>query len=1332
MKTKMMTLWIIGFMMLSAIGWASDPNYLIVEPVCFSEIALEDGENPAAQTMKIHNTALETLDWSIVDVGEMALTLPDWLDLSPVSGSLEPNEIETVSISVDASGLSGGLYSYTFNIGDLAVQSKLQTVTVDVEVIGSQLDISSETFTFSVYEEGVGSRSQTLIVSNPGGGILNWAFDLTDKPDWLTLSIYGDTLAHNETSQVIVSVNTEGLSGGQYTYTFQASDSVAENSPQTITIDLEVVGPIIGVSKTQVSFICGETDNNPQPQQLTITNKGGGILDWYIAPAVLPDWLSVAPEIGSLGYDASENIVLSVDANSVSLGQHDTSFQIVDLSGQAASKTIQVTLSVMGVIYVDVHNAGDPDEDGSEDHPYDSIQGAIDVAVMGNIVKVMPGVYYEQVNIGGKNRLTLTSSNPDDPNVVAATIINGGESRFGIQGGIGYPDNVIQGFTITNCDCGVYGTDATIRNCTITGNIGGFNCETSGLFFCRGTIINCTISENINVKSSGILYLCGGSIINCTISDNIGNAFTGCDGRIENCTVRGNVGHGFSGCLSYGSWVDDPAIINCVVSDNTGSGFYYCSTPVFNCIVARNWQGGFQGCENVIANCTIIGNHLNVRGPALCNCTAEISNCIIWGNVGLTDDQLYGSSVPQYSCIQNWTGGGTGNIDDDPRFVDAVSDNVTQWDCHLLPDSVCVDAGLNLTDDLWPDTDIEGNSRPYDGDNDGSPVADMGAYESHVDPDQAFLHIISQRGFSFAAFEGQANISDQVLTIQNLGVQNLSGYPDVTHMPTWLNVSMPDETLAYRETSDIVLSVDAVGLPIGRHIGSFDVFDPNAQNSPQAITVELVVVSVPEKTTYYVDDNGPYDPNLVDGTVLYPFRKIQDGIDAAQDDEIVMVLPGRYDESIHFNGKNIILTSIDPQEPTVVEETVIDAFNYHDSVVYFFGTETPDCVLQGFTITGGRQYFDDDWDSSSRSGGGICGNGTNVTIRNCRIIDNVAARGAGLAYCHGEITNCTVSQNKATNCSAGLYCCNGPITNCIISANRNVNEYGYGGAVADCDGPISGCIVADNYMHNTGPGMWGCDGLISDCLIMRNRTNSSGAGLIRCNGVILNCLIMDNYARSNGGGLYGCDGSIINCSIMGNRAGRDGGGMCRSQGSVINNIIWDNLAENSGNQLFESSTPKYSCIQDWTGGGLGNISDDPLFVDALSGDYHLKSAGWRWDVVDEAWTWDDVTSPCIDAGNPGMPLGDEPITLDADPMNRWGENIRINMGAYGGTPEASMAPPGWALLCDLDNSGNVNLSDFATLAAAWMQTAQNQPPDVNRDGIIDLEDLMLLTDDWLE
>ncbi|MFC1783872.1 dockerin type I domain-containing protein, partial [Planctomycetota bacterium] len=133
----------------------------------------------------------------------------------------------------------------------------------------------------------------------------------------------------------------------------------------------------------------------------------------------------------------------------------------------------------------------------------------------------------------------------------------------------------------------------------------------------------------------------------------------------------------------------------------------------------------------------------------------------------------------------------------------------------------------------------------------------------------------------------------------------------------------------------------------------------------------------------------------------------------------------------------------------------------------------------------------------------------------------------------------------------------------------------------------------------------------------------------------------------------------------------------------------------------------------------------------VSGDYHLLSFGWWWNENIERWRWDYVTSPCIDAGNPATPLGDELLTIPTDPTNRWGVNLRINMGAYGGTAEAGMPPHDWALRADLTNDGIVNLEDFAHQANDWLKTESEQPGDLNRDGTLDILDLALLMQEWL-
>ena len=93
--------------------------------------------------------------------------------------------------------------------------------------------------------------------------------------------------------------------------------------------------------------------------------------------------------------------------------------------------------------------------------------------------------------------------------------------------------------------------------------------------------------------------------------------------------------------------------------------------------------------------------------------------------------------------------------------------------------------------------------------------------------------------------------------------------------------------------------------------------------------------------------------------------------------------------------------------------------------------------------------------------------------------------------------------------------------------------------------------------------------------------------------------------------------------------------------------------------------------QAWTGWDVNSISRDPLFADPDNDDYHLKSTEGRWDSsLNDGrgdWVTDEVMSPAIDAGNPEDDIGSE--------KSPNGE--RINIGAYGGTVDASKSPDRW-------------------------------------------------------
>ncbi len=240
-------------------------------------------------------------------------------------------------------------------------------------------------------------------------------------------------------------------------------------------------------------------------------------------------------------------------------------------------------------------------------------------------------------------------------------------------------------------------------------------------------------------------------------------------------------------------------------------------------------------------------------------------------------------------------------------------------------------------------------------------------------------------------------------------------------------------------------------------------------------------------------------------------------------------------------------------------------------------------------------------------------------------------------------------------------------------------------------------IIARNRSCDGG-GISFCDGFIEKNTITANyaRCWRGGGGLYECNGTIRNNIIADNFGDGceSGSALSCCDGIIENNTITRNFANGEGA-VVRCLGAIRNCIIWGNTGWPP--QLNVCSTPSFSCIQGWGNGSNGNIDADPCFADANNGYYHLKSQAGRWDVNEGWWTMDEVTSPSIDAGDPMTAIGHEPFPNGG----------RINMGAYGGTAEASKSyfdkPPCEVIVAgDINGDCAVNFLDFRLMALHWL------------------------------
>jgi len=135
--------------------------------------------------------------------------------------------------------------------------------------------------------------------------------------------------------------------------------------------------------------------------------------------------------------------------------------------------------------------------------------------------------------------------------------------------------------------------------------------------------------------------------------------------------------------------------------------------------------------------------------------------------------------------------------------------------------------------------------------------------------------------------------------------------------------------------------------------------------------------------------------------------------------------------------------------------------------------------------------------------------------------------------------------------------------------------------------------------------------------------------------------------------------------------------------SDYNNLF---AADGAKAGYFGGDTATLAQWQSASGGDLNSISKNALFADPhnadmASRDYHLLSPQGRW--LAGAWVQEDTaTSPAIDRGDPASDASQEPAPNGG----------RINMGAYGGSPQASLTPP-WLNLAQAGaGSGQVEVA----------------------------------------
>lgn len=385
------------------------------------------------------------------------------------------------------------------------------------------------------------------------------------------------------------------------------------------------------------------------------------------------------------------------------------------------------------------------------------------------------------------------------------------------------------------------------------------------------------------------------------------------------------------------------------------------------------------------------------------------------------------------------------------------------------------------------------------------------------------------------------------------------------------------------------------------------------------------------------------------------YPTIQEGINAANYGDTVLVAPGTYPEYDIIMKDGVYLKSEKGAENTIIDPDTLG----RDHRIFNCDSLTK-TTIDGFTICNGETPY-----YGGYGGGGILSRASHIVIKNNIIRNNfsyfysytslIGTRGGGIEVCGGF---CVIEDNVIAD--------NVVIADWLRTYSGSYSA-GLGGGICIRN---ARAVINTNIIENN----WG-------------GYHTSAGGGIYCEGdsevVIINNIIANNYViRGDGGGIYcKAPAMITNNTIVYNRATpiivqdtlRWGGGIfCASNSIVIkDNIIAFNGAEVGGGTFCSESAQVLITYNDFfynVGGdfynppyGVGNftwgynreyfpcdsfynINVDPMFTGGPEGDYY--------------------STTCIDCGSFRVERGFElrTTTPDGKPDTGW-----VDLGYHYGT-----------------------------------------------------------------
>lgn len=274
--------------------------------------SLNFGKTNSSLSFDIKNIGNTKINWNISGIDKV-----DWLELSPATGTLEPDKSNAVKVTLLREKLVKN--EETTLLVNADKESLALKITAEVMTSSTKIELDTKTLNF-----GTEYSSLTFNIQNIGNvDYVDWTISGVDK-EWITVSPLSGSTAKEKKSAVKVDLDRSKFTGHVSTIILVNADG--ETLPVTITADeaqqrrLEVTPGALAIGTSEGSSFTMISRNGPTAYQLQVKDNAS--------------WLKLSKTSGTVPeYNASnsatiETIQVTIDRTGLSAGDYSSTLVV--------------------------------------------------------------------------------------------------------------------------------------------------------------------------------------------------------------------------------------------------------------------------------------------------------------------------------------------------------------------------------------------------------------------------------------------------------------------------------------------------------------------------------------------------------------------------------------------------------------------------------------------------------------------------------------------------------------------------------------------------------------------------------------------------------------------------------------------------------------------------------------------------------------------------------------------------------------------------------------------------------------------------------------------